>query len=87
MALFTLFPVVLVISTTFKTSEDVRLNPFGLFTSFSLENLDAAWNVGRFSDYLVEQHPAVGAEHAGRGRRVDHGRATRSRGCRSRDGP
>jgi ABC-type glycerol-3-phosphate transport system permease component len=53
LALFTLFPVVLVLSTTFKTSEDVRLNPFGLFSSFSLENLDAAWNVGRFSDYLV----------------------------------
>lgn len=53
LSLITMFPVVLVISTTFKTAEDVRLNPFGLFSSFSLENLDAAWNVGRFSDYLL----------------------------------
>ena len=53
LGLITIFPLVLTISTTFKTSEDVRLNPFGLFSSFSLENLDAAWNVGRFSDYLV----------------------------------
>jgi ABC-type glycerol-3-phosphate transport system permease component len=52
MAVFTLIPVMLVISTTFKTPEDVRVNPFGLFTSFSFQNLIDAWTVGRFSDYL-----------------------------------
>jgi len=53
LALLTLFPVILVISTAFKTESDVRLNPFGLFSSFSLENLISAWTVGRFADYLV----------------------------------
>jgi len=52
MAIFTLVPVMLVISTTFKTPEDVRINPFGLFTSFSFQNIIDAWTVGRFSDYL-----------------------------------
>ncbi len=53
MAIFTLIPVMLVISTTLKTPEDVRVNPFGLFTSFSSQNLIDAWTVGRFSDYLL----------------------------------
>lgn len=53
LAALTLFPVILVISTALKTPEDVRVNPFGLFTSFSWENLVDAWTVGRFSDYLV----------------------------------
>jgi ABC-type glycerol-3-phosphate transport system permease component len=49
----TTVPVMLVISTTLKTPEDVRRNPFGLFTSFSFQNIVDAWTVGRFSDYLV----------------------------------
>lgn len=53
LAALTLFPVILVISTALKTPEDVRVNPFGLFTSFSWDNLVEAWTVGRFSDYLV----------------------------------
>jgi raffinose/stachyose/melibiose transport system permease protein len=53
LALLTLFPVILVISTAFKRPEDVTQNPFGLFSSFSWDNLVAAWTVGRFSDYLV----------------------------------
>lgn len=53
LAVATLFPVLLVISTALKTPEDVRLNPFGLFSSFSWANLVDAWTVGRFSDYLV----------------------------------
>ncbi len=52
MAVFTLIPVMLVVSTTFKTPADVRVNPFGLFTSFSFQNIVDAWTVGRFSDYL-----------------------------------
>ena len=53
LAALTLFPVVLVISTAFKTPADVRVDPFGLFTSFSWDNLVEAWTVGRFSDYLL----------------------------------
>lgn len=53
LAALTLFPVVLVISTAVKTPQDVRLNPFALFTSFSTDNLVEAWTVGRFSDYLL----------------------------------
>jgi ABC-type glycerol-3-phosphate transport system permease component len=52
LALLTLFPVILVVSTTLKSSQDVRVNPFGLFSSFSLENLETAWTVGNFKDYL-----------------------------------
>jgi len=54
MAAFTLFPVLLIISTAFKTPQDVRSDPFGLFSSFSLENLSSAWTVGRFSSYLLD---------------------------------
>ncbi len=53
LALLTLFPVVLIVSTTLKTTQDVRTNPFGLFSSFSLENLETAWTVGNFDEYLL----------------------------------
>lgn len=54
LAVFTLFPVIMVVSTTFKTEADVRARPFDLFTSFSFENLIAAWTQGEFSRYLVD---------------------------------
>jgi raffinose/stachyose/melibiose transport system permease protein len=54
MAALTLFPVLLIISTALKTPQDVRSDPFGLFSSFSLENLRSAWTVGRFSSYLLD---------------------------------
>jgi len=53
LSLLSLFPVVLVISTALKTDEDVRVNPFGLFSSFSLENIVTAWTVGSFGDYAL----------------------------------
>jgi len=53
MAIIVMLPVMLVISTTLKTPEDVRVNPFGLFTSFSFQNIIDAWTVGHFSDYLL----------------------------------
>jgi ABC-type glycerol-3-phosphate transport system permease component len=53
LALVTLFPVILVVSTTLKNPQDVRANPFGLFSSFSLENLETAWTVGNFKDYVL----------------------------------
>jgi ABC-type glycerol-3-phosphate transport system permease component len=53
LAVVTLFPLVLTVSTALKTSQDVKVNPFGLFTSFSLENLVTAWTVGNFGSYLL----------------------------------
>jgi ABC-type glycerol-3-phosphate transport system permease component len=53
LALFTIFPLILVVSTTLKEPRDVTVNPFGLFTSFSWENLVNAWTNGGFSNYLL----------------------------------
>ena len=53
LAFLSLFPVILTISTAFKTEQDVRVNPFGLFSSFSLDNLVTAWTVGDFGDYVL----------------------------------
>lgn len=53
LSLLTVFPIVLTVSTTFKTPQDVKVNPFGFFSSFSWENLSTAWNVGNFDDYLL----------------------------------
>lgn len=47
-----LFPVILTISSALKTRADVRGNPFGLFSSVSLDSLTKAWNVGNFAEYL-----------------------------------
>ncbi len=53
LSLLMLFPLVLTISTTFKTSSDVKVNPFGFFSTFSWENIRTAWTVGEFSNYFV----------------------------------
>jgi ABC-type glycerol-3-phosphate transport system permease component len=53
LSLLTLAPVILIISTTLKTGTDVKVNPFGLFTSFSLGNITKAWTEGHFSDYIL----------------------------------
>ena len=49
-----LFPLVLTVSSTLKTPEDVKRNPFGFFSSFSWDNLVTAWTVGGFDDYLMD---------------------------------
>lgn len=46
------FPVLLVLSTSLRTERDVRVDPFGLFTSFSWENFRTAWTEGGFADYF-----------------------------------
>ena len=51
-AFLALFPIVLIVSTALKTSADVRLDPFGLFTSVSLENIRDAWVQGGFDRYF-----------------------------------
>lgn len=53
LSLFAIFPIILTISTAFKTDADVTVNPFGLFSSFSFENVVAAWTDGNFGDYVL----------------------------------
>lgn len=53
LALLAMFPVLLVVSTALRDPQDVRVNPFGVFSSFSTENVTTAWTVGGFSDYLL----------------------------------
>lgn len=53
LSVVTLFPIVLTVSTAFKTSQDVKVNPFGLFSSFSMENMRTAWTVGDFDNYVL----------------------------------
>ncbi|GAA4424764.1 carbohydrate ABC transporter permease [Georgenia halophila] len=53
LSLMALFPVILTLSTTLKTPEDVQVNPFGFFSSVSAENLISAWTVGGFGGYVV----------------------------------
>ena len=52
-SLLCIFPLILTVSTALKTSSDVKVNPFGLFSSFSTENVVTAWTVGNFSDYVL----------------------------------
>lgn len=49
----TLYPIVLLVSTALKEPLDVAVNPFGLFSSFSLENFQVAWEAGGFGDYFM----------------------------------
>lgn len=49
----TIIPVLLVVSTALKTDAEVKVDPFGLFTSFSMESIVRAWTEGQFSDYLL----------------------------------
>lgn len=53
LALLAVFPIILTISTALKTEADVTVNPFGLFSSFSFENVQTAWTEGNFSDYVL----------------------------------
>lgn len=48
-----LFPLILTVSTALKSEQDVKVNPFGLFSSFSFGNLVTAWTVGDFSQYVL----------------------------------
>lgn len=53
LALLTMAPILLLISTALKTRLDAAGNPFGLFTTFSLQNFDLAWNEGHFGEYML----------------------------------
>lgn len=52
LAVLSMFPIVLLLSTALKTPDDVKTNPFGLFSSFSPENIVQAWSAGNFSEYF-----------------------------------
>ncbi|MQA02248.1 MAG: ABC transporter permease subunit [Streptosporangiales bacterium] len=52
-AFLSLFPPLLILSTAIRTPEDVRTAPFDLFTSFSVENIAAAWTRANFSEYFL----------------------------------
>ncbi len=53
LAIATILPVILVISTALKSDADVAVDPFGLFTSISPDSLIRAWVDGQFSDYVL----------------------------------
>ena len=53
LSLVMVFPIVLTVSTTLKTPQDVKVNPFGFFSSFSWDNIVTAWTVGNFDAYLL----------------------------------
>ena len=53
LSLLMIFPLILTISTALKTERDVKVNPFGLFSSFSTENVITAWTVGEFGSYVL----------------------------------
>jgi raffinose/stachyose/melibiose transport system permease protein/N-acetylglucosamine transport system permease protein len=48
-----LFPIALVFSVAVKSRAQVASDPFSLFTSFSFDNLTAAWTNGHFSNYFL----------------------------------
>jgi len=52
-AFMALFPVLLIASTALRDPAEVRVDPFALFTSFTLESLQRAWTVGGFSAYFL----------------------------------
>jgi ABC-type glycerol-3-phosphate transport system permease component len=52
LSLLMLFPVILALSSAIKERDDVRTNPFGLFSSFSFESITRAWTVGNFGEYM-----------------------------------
>jgi ABC-type glycerol-3-phosphate transport system permease component len=53
LSLLMIFPLILTISTALKTEQDVKVNPFGLFSSFSTDNVVTAWTVGEFGSYVL----------------------------------
>jgi len=52
-AVIAVFPLLLLVSNTFKSTDDVKRNPFGLFTSFEFTSLVTAWNEANFSQFFL----------------------------------
>ena len=53
------------VSTALKNPVDAKRNPFGLFTSVTLQNFFDAWNEGRFGHYFVNTVWITGATVVG----------------------
>jgi raffinose/stachyose/melibiose transport system permease protein len=51
-ALLSLYPLLLIVSTSLKDPLDVTANPFTLFSSFNPINFYDAWTLGGFSGYF-----------------------------------
>lgn len=47
------FPLLLLVSNTFKSANDVKRDPFGLFTSFEFTSLTLAWSEANFSQFFI----------------------------------
>ena len=51
-ALLSLYPLLLIVSTSLKDPLDVTANPFALFSSFNPINFYDAWTLGGFGEYF-----------------------------------
>lgn len=52
-AAISLFPPLLVLSTALRSAQEIKVDPFALFTSFSLQNVVDAWTQGNFGRYFL----------------------------------
>lgn len=52
-AVLALFPIMLIVSTAVRNPRDVRIDPFALFTSFSLDSIKEAWVASNFKTYFL----------------------------------
>ena len=52
-ALIVIAPILWVLVTSFKTTREIAMSPFGLPSSPRWENYTEAWTVGRFSKYFL----------------------------------
>jgi raffinose/stachyose/melibiose transport system permease protein len=52
-ALVCLYPFILMVLSSFRTTAEIFENPFSLPTSFTFEAYRKAWGIGNFSNYFV----------------------------------
>ena len=60
-AAFAAFPLVLIVSTALKQPADARRDPFGLFTTTTLQNFADAWIQGKFGHFFLNTVWITGA--------------------------
>jgi raffinose/stachyose/melibiose transport system permease protein len=53
MAVFALFPVIMLLVNSFKTTSEIGINPFGLPTQLRFQNYLDAWTRGKFATTLA----------------------------------
>ena len=69
-ALLVLYPLLLIVSTSFKDPLDVTADPFTLFSSFNPINFLDAWTLGGFAGFFWNTVIITGLTLAGGGRLV-----------------